>query len=40
MKVIANPPACGCYSEGMKMAPVSPEDKKIKLERCKAVDTY
>lgn len=40
MRVISNPPACRCYSKGMKMAPVSPDDKKIKLERCKAVDMY
>lgn len=40
MRVISNPPACRCYSKGMKMAPVSPNDKKIKLERCKAVDMY
>lgn len=28
MRVISNPPACGCYSKGMKTAPVSPNDKK------------
>lgn len=40
MRVISNPPACRCSSKGMKMAPVSPDDKKIKLERRKAVDMY
>jgi len=40
MRVISNPPACRCYSEGMKTAPASPDNKKIKIKRCKAVDTY
>jgi hypothetical protein len=42
MRVISNPPAFGCYSKGMKMAPESPDDKKkkIKRERCKAADMY
>lgn len=42
MRVISNPPAFGCYSKGMKMAPVSPDDKKKKSKekRCKAADMY
>lgn len=40
MRVISNPPACRCYSKGMKMAPVSPDDKKNqtrKVQSCRYV---
>lgn len=33
MRAISNPPALGCYSKGMKTAPVSPDDKKISNEK-------